>query len=118
MRNCLAIICFLFNSFATNAQELNARIVVNHSQIQGTDVSVFENLQETIEKFMNERQWTNAQYRRNERINCNFNITITKYDATSNLFTCKALIQANRPVYNSAYTTTTYNNTDIDNICQ
>lgn len=48
----------------------------------------------------------------NERIQCNFNITVTKYDQGSNLFTCRALIQANRPVYNSAYTTTLYNNTD------
>ena len=30
------------------------------------------------------------------------------------MFTCKALIQANRPVYNSAYTSTLYNNTDND----
>lgn len=28
------------------------------------------------------------------------------------MFTCKALIQANRPVYNASYTTTLYNNTD------
>ena len=37
---------------------------------------------------------------------------MTKYDASSNLFTCNALIQANRPVYNSSYTTTLYNNRD------
>ena len=30
------------------------------------------------------------------------------------MFTCKALIQANRPVYNSAYTSTIYNNSDND----
>lgn len=50
----------------------------------------------------------------NERIICNFNITVTKYDASSNLFTCTALIQANRPVYNSAYNSTLYNNKDGD----
>lgn len=50
----------------------------------------------------------------NERIPCNFNITVTKYDNSSNLFTCKATIQANRPVYNSTYTSTIYNNTDND----
>ena len=43
---------------------------------------------------------------------CNFNITVTKYDKSSNKFSCKALVQANRPVYNSAYTSTLYNNTD------
>ena len=37
---------------------------------------------------------------------------MTKYDASENKFTCTALVQANRPVYNSAYTTTLYNNRD------
>lgn len=96
------------------AQELLARVTINHSQIQGTDVSVFDNLQETLEQFINDQQWTNMQFRQNERINCSFNITVTKYDQSNNLFTCKALIQANRPVYNAAYTTTVYNNTDND----
>jgi hypothetical protein len=85
-------------------QELQAKVTINHNQIQGTDVSVFDNLQQTLEQFINDRQWTNLQFQKNERIVCNFNITVTKYDASSNTFTCSAMIQANRPVYNSAYT--------------
>ncbi|WP_306572472.1 DUF4835 family protein [Segatella buccae] len=95
-----------------DAQELQAKITVNHAQIEGTDASVFDNLQHTLEQFVNERQWTHLQFRKNERIVCNFNITVTKYDKSSNKFSCKALVQANRPVYNSAYTSTLYNNTD------
>jgi hypothetical protein len=37
---------------------------------------------------------------------------VTKYDAGSNRFTCTALVQANRPVFNSSYNTTLYNNND------
>ena len=96
------------------AQELQAKVNINHNQIQGTDVSVFESLQQTLEQFINDRQWTNLQFQKNERIVCNFNVTVTKYDKDNNLFTCTALIQANRPVYNSAYTTTLYNNRDAD----
>ncbi len=96
------------------AQELDAKITVNHNQIQGTDASVFDNLQQTLEQFVNDRQWTNLQFQKNERISCNFNITVTKHDPSTGLFTCKALIQANRPVFNSSYTTTLYNNTDND----
>ena len=99
---------------ATMAQELMAKVTINHNQIQGTDASVFENLQQTLEQFINDRQWTNLQFQKNERIVCNFNITVPKYDAKSNLFTCTALIQANRPVFNSSYTTTLYNNKDGD----
>ncbi len=94
------------------SQELNAKININHSQIQGTDASVFENLEQTLTQFVNDRQWTELQFQENERISCSFNITVTKYDQSENRFTCTALIQANRPVYNSAYTTTLYNNRD------
>ena len=95
-----------------NAQELQAKVTINHQQIQGTDASVFDNLQQNLEQFINEQRWTSLQFQENERIVCNFNITVTKYDQASNLFTCTALIQANRPVYNSSYTSTLYNNSD------
>lgn len=97
-----------------NAQELQVKVSVNHSQIQGTDASVFENLQQTIEQFMNERSWTELQFQTNERIQCNLNITVNKYQRDNNHFECTALIQANRPVYNSAYTSTLYNNKDAN----
>lgn len=108
-----ALMLFFFPLTALS-QELDAKITINHNQIQGTDASVFENLQQTLEQFVNDRQWTNLNFQKNERIPCSFNITVTKYDNSSNIFTCKALIQATRPVYNSAYTTTIYNNTDND----
>jgi hypothetical protein len=106
----MSLLCLL--TLHAAAQELNAKIKINHNQIQGTDASVFDNLQQTLEQFVNDRQWTSLQFQKNERIDCNFNITVTKYDQSSGLFTCKALIQANRPVYNASYTTTLYNNTD------
>lgn len=95
-----------------SAQELQAKITINHAQISGTEKGVFDNLQQTLQQFVNNRQWTHLQFQKNERIICNFNITVTKYDRDQNLFTCKALILANRPVFNSAYTSTLYNNVD------
>ena len=95
-----------------SAQELQAKITINHAQISGTEKGVFDNLQQTLQQFVNNRQWTHLQFQKNERIICNFNITVTKYYRDQNLFTCKALIQANRPVFNSAYTSTLYNNVD------
>ena len=94
------------------AQELQVKVNINHSQITGTDVSVFENLQQTVEHFINERQWTPLQFQNHERIQCSFNITVNAYIREANRFECSALIQANRPVYNAAYTTTLYNNKD------
>ncbi len=99
---------------SAQSQELNAKITINHNQISGTDASVFDNLQQTLTQFVNDRQWTSLQFAKRERITCNFNITVTKYDQASGMFTCKAIIQANRPVYNASYNSTLYNNTDND----
>ena len=104
----------LLATLGVSAQELQAKININHSKVQGTDASVFENLQQTLEQFVNERQWTALQFQENERISCNFNITVDIYVQAENRFECSAIIQATRPVYNSAYTTTIYNNTDKD----
>ncbi|MBQ9222640.1 MAG: DUF4835 family protein [Prevotella sp.] len=110
----LLTILLLIGISSATAQELQARVTINHNQIQGTDKSVFDDLQKNLEQFINDTQWTSLQFQKNERIVCNFNITVSKYDQASNLFTCSALIQANRPVYNASYTTTLYNNRDAD----
>lgn len=114
MKYFLGIILLICTFTKIGAQELIAKITINHNQVQGTDASIFDNLQQTLEQFVNERKWTNLQFQKNERIVCNFNITVSKYDQSTNTFTCSALIQANRPVYNASYTTTLYNNKDAD----
>lgn len=90
------------------AQELNARVSINHQQVQGTSTSVFETLQNALTQFINERQWTSLQFKQQERIDCNFNITVKKYTAADNAFECSIMVQANRPVYGASYTTTTF----------
>lgn len=112
MRIIVLLPLFFLSTLPLNSQELQAKININHSQIQGTDVSVFENLQQTLEQFVNEKQWTPLQFQNNERIQCTFNITVTKYIREENRFECSALIQANRPVYNTSYSSTLYNNKD------
>jgi hypothetical protein len=114
MNKLIAIILAAWVATTVTAQELEVKINVNSSKVEGSDKSVFENLQQTLEQWMNDRQWTELQFQKNERINVTFNITVSKYDKSNNRFTCTAMIQANRPVYNSAYTTTLYNNKDGD----
>ena len=116
MRKILFVILILAASciVPVQAQELQVKININSQQVEGADKSVFENLQQTLQQFMDDRQWTELQFQKNERIVCNFNLTVTKYDKANNRFECTALIQANRPVYNSAYNSTLYNNKDAD----
>lgn len=111
-KKALLTVILMLAVLGINAQELQVKVNVNHSKIQGTDASVFENLQQTIEQFMNEGTWTELQFQKNERIQVNLNITVNKYNRDENRFECTALIQANRPVYNSTYVSTLYNNRD------
>ena len=67
-----------------NAQELQVKVNINHSQIQGTDASVFENLQQTMEQFLNERSWTDLQFQKNTTLynnrDANFNFDLQQFD--------------------------------------
>lgn len=100
--------------FTLLAQELDARVTINHQQVQGTSTSVFETLQTTLEQFINDRQWTTMQFRRNERISCNFSITIKKYSPSENSFEGSLYVQSTRPVYGSNYTTTVFSFNDAN----
>lgn len=111
-RSVAAVLLVLFSALPLPAQELLAKVTVNHSKVQGTDAAVFDELQKAMEDFLNSRQWTDCQFAKHERIACSLNITVTKYDREAGIMTCTAIIQANRPVYGSAYTTTFYSNTD------
>ena len=105
-------LCLLLLACVAQAQELVARVNVNHQKIQGTDVSVFDNLKQSVEQFINERQWTPLQFAKHERINCNFNITVNKYDVSEHKFECTLMVQATRPVFGSTYTTPTFATSD------
>ena len=99
---------FMFCGAMSFAQELDARVTVNHSKIQGTNTGVFEDLEKNITEFLNNRRWTGQQYEENERISCSFNITVNKYDDARGTFTGSLLLMVIRPVYNSSYTTVEY----------
>ena len=54
MKRLLPLFFLLFALLtSTMAQELQVKVTINSSQVQGTDKSVFENLQQTLEQFLN-----------------------------------------------------------------
>lgn len=88
----------------TNAQELLAKVSINSSQVgSNVDKKVFQTLQGALTNFLNNRRWTDDVYQPNEKINCNFLLTINQ--AEDNVFTGSLIVQAARPVYNSTYVT-------------
>lgn len=115
IRRLLTLLCCLSFVFGSaSAQELNARVKINTQQVQGTSTSIFEALERNVTEFLNNQQWTNLQFQRNERIDCNFNIVVKKYEESDHLFTASLIVQANRPVYGASYTTISYSITDLN----
>ena len=109
IKNLLLIATMLWAvAVSIEAQELNVKISINHQQIQGTDASVFDELQEKLQEWVNAQQWTSLKFQENERINCNFHITVTEYKKEQGTWGCTCMVQANRPVYNSAYNSTLF----------
>ena len=94
------------------AQELDARVTINHQQVQGTTTSVFEALEKSLTNLLNDRQWTQYQFNRNERIQCTFAINVKKYDESTGQMNASLTVQSTLPVYNSNYTSTVFSIVD------
>ena len=62
MKKILTSILLALTVLYCYGQELEAKVTINSNQIQGTDKSVFESLQETLTQFINDRQWTKLQF--------------------------------------------------------
>ncbi len=115
MRRTLSTLAvLLFAALPSAAQELDARVTINHQQVQGSSTSVFETLESAVKQFLSERQWTSMQFRPTERISCTFNINVKKYTVAENSFEATLTVAAQRPVYGSSYTTTTFSTVDAN----
>ena len=89
------------------SQELNCQVEINSDMVQGTNKSVFETLQASINDYMNTNVFSNAQFAANEKIDCRLFFTIK--EVNDNVFSGDLQVQATRPVYNAALTTTLLN---------
>ncbi|MFI5134472.1 MAG: DUF4835 family protein [Chitinophagales bacterium] len=95
-------IALLLVAFAANAQELNCQVRVIAPNIQSTDPQVFNTLQQSLFEFMNNRKWTNGNYKPEERIECSILITVSQ-ELGNDKFNSQITVQSNRPVLNSSY---------------
>lgn len=105
--------CLLLTPLTVKAQELNCKVSINFSQVQGTNTQVFKTLETALTEFINDRKWTSAQYSISERISCSMNITV-KQHSDDGTFKCELIVQSNRPVFDSNYNTTLFNFKDVN----
>ena len=113
MRSILIAILLLMAG-TSSAQELNGRFSVNASRVSSqVDKKIFNTLQTALNNFINNRKWTPDNFQPQEKIKCNFLLTIDE-DLGGNVFKGTLMIQAARPVFNSTYETPLINFQDQD----
>ncbi|QNL50417.1 DUF4835 family protein [Olivibacter sp. SDN3] len=95
----LFTICVVFSG-EVSAQELQARVQILSPQVQATNKRALAMLQLAMTDFLNNKQWSKHNVHPEERIDCNFVVTIKEWDGSSN-FKAEAQIISTRPIYNS-----------------
>lgn len=103
---------FTLMSFGNlHGQELKVSVKINIQKIQTVDPKVFATLETTIDEFLNSQKWTNDIFEKEERINCNFLLTIQE-ELSPTSFKADLAIQASRPVFGTDYETAILNHID------
>lgn len=112
MMKYLFIILLLFSGTLCFAQELNCQVRVIAPQVQTSDRRVFETLRTEIYNFMNNTRWTTDEFLNQERIECQFEITINSLSGSE--FNGSIQVTSTRPVYGSSYNSPMLNYKDND----
>jgi hypothetical protein len=89
---------------ATQAQELNAQVVISLENVTITDPTLVAQLQKDMTAFLNTRTWTRQAYRPEERIKLRMFVGITGIPQNGTYQATMRLI-ATRPVYGTGYET-------------
>lgn len=108
------LLILLITCSSSYAQELNAKVNVVYAQISSNvDKKVFQNLQSSLQNFINKRKWTADNFESNEKIECSFLLNIQSVVET-NVYKATLTVQAARPVFNTSYVSPLINFIDND----
>lgn len=98
---------------AAQAQELFCDVRVNYSNLQGSDFTFLDNLDEEIEEYLNRRAWTTDRFQERERIDCTMQVIFTEA-TTLTSFRARLIVASRRPIYGTSATTTVLQINDED----
>lgn len=100
------IICTLYltliTPFRAFSQQLDFTVTINSERARTQDQDVFDQMKTAFEQFLNNRSWTDDEFRPEERIKGNLLVTINDMPRVG-LFSATVQIQTVRPIYGSNY---------------
>ena len=96
------ILLFLFiQGQASIAQQINAEVFLNTDQINQTNIQQFQNLQSSLQSFLNSTNWSSEVYPEQSRLNIRYYFIVNAYE--NDTYQCTLQMSYNRPVYNTSY---------------
>lgn len=101
MKKILYIFILLFVTNFSFAQELNAQIQVDYSQIGGSNTQTFKTLEKSLRDFINKTSWTGKKYQNFEKIKCKFTLILS--EKNGNDYKGSLVVQSVRPVFGTQY---------------
>jgi hypothetical protein len=95
------------------AQELQCMVQISSPGMSETDRQILQTLQSSIFEFMNQRNWTEYQYKPEERIEASILITINE-KIGSDEYRGTIQVQSRRPIFRTSYSSPIINHNDRD----
>lgn len=106
-RPCLLLLLALFCG-CLFAQDFQCQVSVNANQVTGgVNQQRYNDLQQKIYQFINDRKWCQYNLKTNERIECSLNINLS--EVSGDVYKGSMAILLQRPVYKASYKTTLLN---------
>ena len=113
MRKLIGVFIWCILNTSLQAGELNCSVKIQEPRNLSFDPKIYRTLETTLNEFMNSRVWTDEPVKPHERIKCSIIINITGQSSLTD-FASDILVQSERPVYNTNYSTRVFNYNDKD----
>jgi hypothetical protein len=114
MRRFFFFILLITSEHPLFSQEITGKVTVIANRISTTvERRTFITLQTQLNNLLNNRKWTDQNFKPNEKITCNFILNLDRQIET-NVFGGSLTIQAARPIFNSTYNSPLVNWQDND----
>jgi len=107
MKKIIFSLFFIAAVFQAVAQDFQCAISINSQKIAGTNYEKFNQLQQALYKFVNDRKWCQYTFKMNERIECS--ILINLESQNGDVYKATMTLQLQRPVFKSNYKTSVLN---------
>ncbi|MCR5659011.1 MAG: DUF4835 family protein [Bacteroidales bacterium] len=114
MKRAFSVLLILFGFMTSvnglKAQELQCNVRVTSNKVEGSDKTIYQNLQSALNEFVNNTKFTEINFKTAERIECSMLVDVKSREG--DYFSAEISLALRRPVYKSSYNTPMFNYID------